>query len=326
VAHSLVLMLMLLLYSSPALAQDVPPLVLIDVDLHWTVPVYGSVSLSGKEEWQNGVGYIDTTKTTSDRWHVTGTGLPSFGWTNPVSPPQFALVLDRDLPHGEPEIRIPLDGQLINPVVQPGDYRIGDSVFVDPGISVCCPVQGFFAESGHITVLATPEPMALRRLLPRHIYGRELAAMADPILQPLTAWGAAKMLGALQFPVTQAGVFVSLPSVTLEVQKWCSGLVSMKWLTLLAFVIAFVIRASLSWRIAIILAAPFIAVEVNMMRVAGIGAGVELFGYAASEPIKAWAGWGAMVVGVAQLALLVLSCHLAAVLRRVGAENMPGVF
>ena len=41
---------LLLLMASSVSAQDVPALVLIDIDLHWTVPFYGGpVSLTGGE-------------------------------------------------------------------------------------------------------------------------------------------------------------------------------------------------------------------------------------------------------------------------------------
>src|SRR5438093_4651509 len=67
---------LLLLMASSVSAQDVPALVLIDIDLHWTVPFYGGpVSLTGVQEWQNGVGYTDPHGgfiELGGRWHVTG--------------------------------------------------------------------------------------------------------------------------------------------------------------------------------------------------------------------------------------------------------------
>ena len=181
--------------------------------------------------------------------------------------------------------------------MQPGDYGFGGT-FAVTGIF---PIQGFSAESGHIRVVASPELKTLRRLMPKHIYGHELAAIANPRLQRLTAWGATMILRTLQIPATRQGVFITLPSVRLEVQEWCSGLVSMKWLLLLAVVVALVIPAGLSWKAALVLAAPLIALEVNMLRVAGIGAGVEAWGYAASGPLKEWLGWAAMALGVMQV-------------------------
>jgi len=91
------------------------------------------------------------------------------------------------------------------------------------------------------------------------------------------------------------------------------GPVSMKWLLLLAVVVALVIPAGLLWKAALVLAAPLIALEVNMLRVAGIGVGVEAWGYAASGPLKEWLGWAAIGFGAIQ----VLALGLAMTRRRV---------
>ena len=90
------LLVLVLLMVSNASAQDVPALVLIDVDLHWTVPVYGAVRLFGLEEWQNGVGYT-VMKPSADRWHVTATVppvMPPDVWHSRIFPPQFGLDLE----------------------------------------------------------------------------------------------------------------------------------------------------------------------------------------------------------------------------------------
>src|SRR5437899_2432380 len=118
-----------------ALATEPEPVV-VDVDLHWTVLVYGAISLSGSQEWQNGVGYTDTTKSPSgsgtggpnDRWHITG--VPSGFWVNfpalgPANAGQFVLDLESSQLHGIPHFSVTFDGQLIHPVLLPGDYAIG---------------------------------------------------------------------------------------------------------------------------------------------------------------------------------------------------------
>jgi len=307
-------LLVILLMTPIAWATtDAPDLVLIDVDLHWTVPVYGAVSLSGSQEWRNGVGYTDTSKSPSgsglggadDRWHITGLPCMTCVWVNepalnPANAGQFVLDLESSQPHGIPHFIVAFDGQVVNPVMRPGEYSIGGAAFGDPAIA-CCPVTAFFAESGHLSVVATPELKLLRRLIPKHIYGRELAAIANPRLQSLSAWGATKILRALQIPASREGVLITLPSVSLEVQEWCSGLVSMKWLLLLAIVIALVTPMGLSWKAVLVLAAPLIALEVNMLRIASIGAGIETLGYAARGTLKEWTGWGAMGLGVVQV-------------------------
>ena len=297
---------LLLLMASSVSAQDVPALVLIDIDLHWTVPFYGGpVSLTGVQEWQNGVGYTDPHGgfiELGGRWHVTGVdcfgGQANCAWVdNFYSNPANAGLFDLHLEGVNATRGVPLIGVPLGPVVQPGDYGFGGT-FAVTGIF---PIQGFSAESGHIRVVASPELKTLRRLMPQHIYGHELAAIANPRLQRLTAWGATMILRTLQIPATRQGVFITLPSVRLEVQEWCSGLVSMKWLLLLAVVVALVIPAGLSWKAALVLAAPLIALEVNMLRVAGIGVGVEAWGYAASGPLKEWLGWAALALGVMQV-------------------------
>jgi exosortase/archaeosortase family protein len=150
-------------------------------------------------------------------------------------------------------------------------------------------------------VVATPELAILRRLVPKHLYGQQLAALANPALQRVTAWGAATMLHAVRFPAVQRGVFVDLPTVRLEVAEWCSGLVSMKWLLLVATMLLFVGSARWPWKLVLIVVAPLIALEVNMLRVASVGAGIELFGHASRGAIKEWTAWGATALGVAQV-------------------------
>jgi len=157
----------------------------------------------------------------------------------------------------------------------------------------------FAAESS--PVLAVPELSILRRLSPRHLYGRELAALANPSLQRTTAWGAACVLNAVQIPARQRAEFIDLPHVRLEVQEWCSGLVSMKWFLLLSVGIALAVPVSIPWKIALIFAAPLIALEVNILRVAGIGISVEWLHADGWGPMKEWLAWVATGLGVAQV-------------------------
>jgi exosortase/archaeosortase family protein len=295
---------------------DAPNLVQIDIDLHWTVPVYGPIRLFGSEEWQNGVGYTNpnvprsgSSTAEAGPWRITGNFSPCFGacvWVNfaagnPAFPGAFVLDLEQVQQHGSPHFEIGFGGQFFHPVLLPGDYAITEARFTDSALGGCCPFPTFLAESGHISVVATPELKLLRRLTSKHIYGRELAAAVNPRLQTVSAWGATTILRALQIPATRQGVFIDLPSVRLEVQEWCSGLVSMKWLLLLGVAIALVLPTGMSWKIAFVVAAPLIALEVNMLRIASVGAGVEMSGRAASETIKEWAGWSAMGLGVAQV-------------------------
>src|SRR5215831_11833425 len=80
---------------------DAPNLDQIDIDLYWTVPVYGPIGFSGRQEWQNGVGYTDTSKSasgsgigSSDRWQITGLPCMTCFWINSpatLHPGQFVL-------------------------------------------------------------------------------------------------------------------------------------------------------------------------------------------------------------------------------------------
>jgi len=61
--------------------------------------------------------------------------------------------------------------------------------------------------------------------------------------------------------------------VTLEVQEWCAGLITTK----------------------------LTGLEVNVLRVAGTGLGLEWYGVASRHAIKEWMGWGATALGVGQV-------------------------
>jgi len=300
IARVILPVLALLLMASSASAQDMPDIVRIDIDLHWTVPVYGAIRLFGSNEWQNGVGYTDPnvarsgSSTAAGPWHVTGQFSPCFTcvWVNfpglnPANAGQFVLDLEQSQLHGIPHFIVAIDGHVVNPVMLPGEYDIGGASFGDPGIAhnEDFSTKLFFAESGHISVVAVPE-LALLRSFTKHLGGRRLNAFVNPTLQRLTAWGAAKLLGAKSH-----GIYVVLPTMILEVQEWCSGVSSMKWLMLLALVLALVSRASLPWKIVLVLAAPLIGLEANILRVAAIGYGYE----------KDLLGWSMLALGAVQV-------------------------
>jgi exosortase/archaeosortase family protein len=287
---------------------DAPDIVRIDVDLTWNVPSLpsffpGPVRLSGSELWQNGVGYY-VEKPSSTRWHVEGAcnGCGFIDQGQLIAIPlakTFVIALESSvLPsqsfngqRGEYEFGVSFGPNDLT--LQPGDYPI--SAFFAPDGPSLSP------DGGYQRIVNVPEPKVLRRLWPRHIYGKELAALANPRLQPLTAWGAAKILQALGIGAISEGAFITLPSVKLEVQEWCSGLVSMKWLLLLAGTLLFVGSAPWPWKLGVLIAAPLIALEVNMLRVAGVGVGIEFFGHASRGAIKDWTASAATVFGVVQV-------------------------
>jgi exosortase/archaeosortase family protein len=155
--------------------------------------------------------------------------------------------------------------------------------------------------SGGTPVVGTPELAFLRR----HIGGQQLARALNPALQVVTAAGATAVLRALDLPGVRRNVFIDLPTVSLEVQEWCSGLVSMKWLLALGVVVALGVVActgvaGLPWAVLIVLAAPIIGLEINILRVATIGMGIERYGHAAKDAI----GWGVLVFGITQIVWL----------------------
>ena len=147
------------------------------------------------------------------------------------------------------------------------------------------------------TVVAVPE-LSILRSLTKHIGGRHLHAALNPTLQRVTTWGAAKLLRA-----PHDGDRIFLPSVTLRVEQRCSGIAAMKWLLLLGvgLVIVGSRRFSMASKIMLIAAAPLIAIECNIARVAATGAGIEWLGHASRGAIKEWTGWGAVAFGVAQV-------------------------
>jgi len=167
--------------------------------------------------------------------------------------------------------------------------------YTENGVAKDPPVQ--------MSTFAVPELKLLRTMFPKHIYGRELAAVANPPLQGLTAWGATAILRGLRIhAIRENGYFIFLPSARLEVQEWCSGLVSVKWFLLLGLALACLPGLDWRWRVLIMALAPAIAVETNMLRVAGIGASIEWFGPESRHVVTDWGGWGAMALGIAQVA------------------------
>jgi exosortase len=154
--------------------------------------------------------------------------------------------------------------------------------------------------------VAVPELALLR--LPRHIYGRELGARLNPPLQQITAWGATGLLRAIGLPAVQHGIYVDLPKASLEVQEWCSGLTSAKWLLLfgLGFVaigrLRIIFPTPWKWALLLLIAAPLIAIESNILRVAGYGVVIEMLGAEARHGMaKEWLGWAALAFAVTQL-------------------------
>jgi exosortase/archaeosortase family protein len=293
-----------LLIASVAQATMVAPdLVRVEVNLTWShIPwLSGPVNVSGSNLWQSGVGYVDAQGLVRPSYVVTGTGFPSaayfdIGW-NPAFP-LSGINLEAAIPGGVgPDgSRFPGGFQhFTSPLSEaPGNYPIDQSRFINESGPLST-YGTFFADSGSVQVIAVPELVIL------HIYGPQLNAVLNPYLQRATAWGAAKLLRALQVPAVLDGRYIVLPSVTLEVQEWCSGVSSVKWFALLGLLLALTSGAGVPQRLAIFLTAPLIAIEANMLRVAAIGAGYEIW---QGSSLKEGVGWATLILGVGQVLLL----------------------
>jgi exosortase/archaeosortase family protein len=153
---------------------------------------------------------------------------------------------------------------------------------------------------GGTPVVTTPELRVLRQLGSH--YGPRVAASVNPTLQRATAIGATGVLKALGISATRTGNRIALPSVTLDVIQWCSGLYTIKILVLFAGVVggvAIFLRRSWVTGLALIVAAPIIGLEINALRVASVGFGFEVLGFSAAS--KDWAGWMTLTLGMAQI-------------------------
>jgi exosortase/archaeosortase family protein len=282
---SLLLVMLLLL---PMLAEaTTPDLLLINLNFTWTgIPFLpGPLTVSGSNVWQPTVGYIDAAgQLTRPNYVITGS--PAGGWTDigwsPPSPLR-AIVLEGIVP-GPSGVTGGFQFIGIRVSETPGTYTGASFQNISGPIST----YGVFAGSGSAVVVAVPE-LSILRSFSKHIGGRQLNAAVNPMLQRVTAWGAAKLLGAKSI-----GIHVILPDKILEVQEWCSGVSAIKWLMLLALGLGLVSRIGLPWIGALVVAAALIGIETNILRVAGVGYGYE-------EAGLSWATFGFGVVQVVGL-------------------------
>lgn len=147
-------------------------------------------------------------------------------------------------------------------------------------------------------VVATPE-LHIKALSTG--LGRYIAPLVVPTLQRWTAAGATQLLRAVGLPAIRRGVFIALPTVTLEVEPWCSGLQAIKWegLFALGVMLCLAARQGLSLGLLVLLAvAPFVAIETNMLRVAAIGVA---FSHGYGWPIKEPIALATLAAGLLQL-------------------------
>jgi exosortase/archaeosortase family protein len=144
---------------------------------------------------------------------------------------------------------------------------------------------GLYDQAVVTPVVGAPE-LSVVRAFTKHLGGRQLNGAVNPMLQRMTTWGAATLLRA-----PSHGYRIYLPKVTLEVQEWCSGINTMKWLFLLALGVALVTRARLPFALAGLAHALVLGIVLNILRVAGIGYGFE----------KVLLSWTLLSLGVLQV-------------------------
>jgi exosortase/archaeosortase family protein len=130
---------------------------------------------------------------------------------------------------------------------------------------------------GNWTVQKAQYSVPERALLPRFTRmlkfgpGLGVEASVTARLQHVTAWGAAVLLGA-----PRDGIFISMPRVRVEVAEACSGLQTLVLMLAAALLIAAVLPARRRpWAFAVLIAAILLAIEANVLRVAGISIGLE---------------------------------------------------
>jgi exosortase/archaeosortase family protein len=313
------LMALLLLLPSLAFAQDMPDIVRVDVNVTFVLPTQSTpVNVSGTAMYQNSgssPGYI------SQNFVVTGEGLidgrQRVGPYAPQTPPCCPTVVWIQAPWTqgayttiEMTFEPSADANGPKRTLPPGDYPLsaryeyvaapvtGHGEFFVYGASGTehVSIAGLYQGSDDPPYVGAPE-LAILRSFTKHLGGRQLNAALNPPLQRVTTWGAAMLLGA-----DHEGDRIFLRNAILEVQEWCSGLVTMKWLLVLAAICLAIGRVPWPWAAIMVLAVPLIAIEVNILRVVGIGAGLDVFGVARASMIKDWMGWGATGLGVAQVA------------------------
>jgi exosortase len=110
------------------------------------------------------------------------------------------------------------------------------------------------------------------------------------------------MLAAAHIPVFRDGNVLELQSTSLEVAEACSGLRSLISLTAIGCLVAWATERTAMRRIAVIAAAPPIALAFNAVRIAATGIACETWGpQAAKGGWHTFAGWLTFVVAVAAL-------------------------
>ena len=162
---------------------------------------------------------------------------------------------------------------------------------------------------GKARTVSVPEPAFLGAILPklpREIkLGLGIRKAVTTQLQYVTAGTAAMILRAVQIPARQRGIDIELPSVVVRVIDACAGHLILELFLIWALVLAYVSRTR-RLRFALVLggAAALLAFEANVLRIAGVAAGLEYVDSELSLEWKERIGTTTVVLALLQLTWL----------------------
>lgn len=153
---------------------------------------------------------------------------------------------------------------------------------------------------------------------------RPVIAAVTLQLQTFAAGFAASALRLAGIPVYQAGVYLELPAMTLQVAEVCNGLRFLLALIVLTAAFAEVMLPSRRRKVVLVASAVPIAILANAVRVAAIGVGVQYIGPdAASGTVHNMIGKA--VWGITLIPLIALGIWLARTAPRRAVGDEPSV-
>jgi len=244
---------------------------------------------------------------------IGGVGFPEHGHT----------LADWALPPGTTKDTIPTGDYDVTSYGFPSFSFFWDGVSpVDPSLNLFVstrPGQGSLLTltSGHV-IVSTPTP-ALIAMLPRRVDLSPVLKRVNPALQYVSTIGATGLLRMLGRPATQRSTYegqwneytpyIDLPTVSVQVGRYCSGLWFLVTLGIGAVVLAGEMRRR---RLVLVGLAVALALVANIVRIALVSLGAERWG--------AWITHGMPHLGIAWVlwgfALLVLTASAARLGRR----------
>ena len=135
---------------------------------------------------------------------------------------------------------------------------------------------------------------------------RGIGAVIAPPMQEFVATSSMLFLKVLSVPVTQHGVLLRLPEITLEVAEECAGLRFLPILFVLVGTFARIVLPTTRAQLALMSLAIPVAILANVVRVTVTGAGAYLIGtHVATGPLHYYIGkgmWAVALLGMISLA------------------------